>query len=184
MPRKPAQSKKAPPARTGRRSSFATSASERAFSAAADDLYARVRALVVEGRRRVFVAADTALVATYWNVGREIVEQQGGAGRSAYGDRLVDNISHRLTAEFGRGFTRVNLFYMRRFYLAFPNVHTLSEQLSWSHYRALIAVGDEAVLWGDPADGDPAVEEWAAAIGTINYEVVARVGRSVERRTT
>ncbi|MEK6312368.1 MULTISPECIES: alanine racemase [Curtobacterium] len=47
-----------------------------------------------------------------------------------------------------------------------------------------VQVGDEAVLWGDPADGDPAVEEWADAVGTINYEVVARVGRSVERRTT
>jgi alanine racemase len=47
-----------------------------------------------------------------------------------------------------------------------------------------VQVGDEAVLWGDPAAGDPAVEEWAAAIDTINYEVVARVGRSVERRTT
>jgi len=47
-----------------------------------------------------------------------------------------------------------------------------------------VSVGDEAVLWGDPADGDPAVEEWATAIDTINYEVVARIGRSVERRTT
>ncbi len=47
-----------------------------------------------------------------------------------------------------------------------------------------VRVGDEVVLWGDPANGDPAVEEWAAAVGTINYEVVARVGSSVERRTT
>lgn len=47
-----------------------------------------------------------------------------------------------------------------------------------------VRVGDEAVLWGDPANGDPAVEDWAAAIGTINYEVVARIGRSVERRTS
>lgn len=47
-----------------------------------------------------------------------------------------------------------------------------------------VQVGDEAVLWGDPANGDPAVEDWAVAVGTINYEVVARVGRSVERRTT
>jgi alanine racemase len=50
--------------------------------------------------------------------------------------------------------------------------------------EADVSVGDEVVLWGDPANGDPAVEEWAEAIGTINYEVVARVGRSVERRTT
>jgi alanine racemase len=48
---------------------------------------------------------------------------------------------------------------------------------------AAIAVGDEAVLWGDPERGVPAVEEWADAIGTINYEVVARLGRDLERRT-
>ncbi|MCJ1715607.1 alanine racemase [Microbacterium sp. M1A1_1b] len=47
-----------------------------------------------------------------------------------------------------------------------------------------VSVGDEVVLWGDPANGDPAVEDWAAAVGTINYEVVARLGRSIERRTT
>ena len=47
-----------------------------------------------------------------------------------------------------------------------------------------VAVGDEVVLWGDPANGDPAVEDWASAVGTINYEVVARLGRSIERRTT
>ncbi|ROP63226.1 alanine racemase [Curtobacterium sp. PhB130] len=49
---------------------------------------------------------------------------------------------------------------------------------------AEVAAGDEVVLWGDPANGDPAVEDWAAAVDTINYEVVARLGRSIERRTT
>lgn len=49
---------------------------------------------------------------------------------------------------------------------------------------APVAVGDEVVLWGDPATGVPSVEEWAAAIGTINYEVVARLGPDVPRRMT
>jgi alanine racemase len=47
-----------------------------------------------------------------------------------------------------------------------------------------VSVGDEAVLWGDPETGVPAVEEWADAVGTINYEVVARLGRDLERRTS
>ncbi|PZF62287.1 alanine racemase [Curtobacterium sp. MCBD17_034] len=49
---------------------------------------------------------------------------------------------------------------------------------------AEVAAGDEVVLWGDPAAGVPSVEEWAAAIGTINYEVVARLGPLLARRTT
>ncbi len=110
---------------------------------AENELYERVRAYIVEGRAKVYSAANVALIKTYWNVGREIVEKQGSAERSTYGDRLVEGVSRRLTAEFGRGYTRVNLFYMRRFFLAFPNVHTLCEQLNWSHYRTLITIEDE-----------------------------------------
>ena len=42
-------------------------------------------------------------------------------------------VPEKLTRDLGAGFTRVNLFYMRRFYLAFQKVHTLCEQLSWRH---------------------------------------------------
>ena len=105
-----------------------------------EELYTNVRSYIIEGRAKAYVAANTALVETYWKVGKEIVEKQGGAAKSAYGDHLVDGLARRLTIEFGRGYTRVNLFYMRRFYLAFPKVHTLCKQLSWSHYRTLITV--------------------------------------------
>jgi alanine racemase len=44
-----------------------------------------------------------------------------------------------------------------------------------------VEVGDEAVLFGDPATGAPAVEEWADAAGTINYEIVTRIGKRVQR---
>lgn len=46
---------------------------------------------------------------------------------------------------------------------------------------APIAVGDEAVLWGDPADGEPSVDDWADAAGSIAYELVTRLGRRVRR---
>ena len=51
----------------------------------------------------------------------------------AYGDGLIDELSKKLTAELGCGFTRVNLFNMRRFFLAFPIRHTLCDELSLSH---------------------------------------------------
>ena len=107
------------------------------------ELYENVRSILAKARATVYVAANAEMVKAYWNVGREIVEKQGGSGRSAYGDGLVDRLAVKLTAEFGPGYTRVNLFYMRRFYLAFPNVHTLCKQLTWSHYRALITVENE-----------------------------------------
>lgn len=46
---------------------------------------------------------------------------------------------------------------------------------------AAVRAGDEAVLWGDPAKGEPAVERWAEAAGTINYEIVTRLGHRPER---
>ena len=105
-----------------------------------DELYKNVRSIIVKARAKVYAAANTALVKAYWDVGREIVEKQGGEARSRYGDGLVARLSLKLTAEFGPGYKKVNLFYMRRFFLAFPKVHTLCKQLNWSHYRTLACI--------------------------------------------
>lgn len=105
--------------------------------------YAQVRDVFVQARQFVHKTANFAMVKAYWLVGKMIVEKQGGAAKAAYGDGLIDELSVRLTHDLGAGFTRVNLFYMRRFFLAFQNVHTLCEQLSWSHYRLLISVENE-----------------------------------------
>ena len=57
------------------------------------------------------------MVEAYWNVGREIVEKQGGKRHAKYGDALVKTLATRLTADFGAGFTAANLFNMRQYYL-------------------------------------------------------------------
>lgn len=107
--------------------------------------YRQVKGVIQEARKFVHVTANVAMVKAYWLVGKMIVERQGGAKKAKYGDGLVDSLAVKLTTEFGAGFRRVNLFAMRKFYLAFPNVQTLCEQLSWSHYRLLTAVeNDEA----------------------------------------
>jgi len=63
------------------------------------------------------------MVQAYWHVGRLIVEhEQGGRNRAAYGEAVLDDLSQRLSADFGRGFDVRNLRYMRQFHLAFPIV--------------------------------------------------------------
>ena len=104
------------------------------------ELYRSVRAIIARARAAVFVVANAAMVEAYWNVGREIVEKQGGRSKAKYGDGLIKGLSVKLTAEFGDGFTETNLRYMRLVYLAFPNRHTLCDKLSWSHYRTLVKV--------------------------------------------
>jgi predicted nuclease of restriction endonuclease-like (RecB) superfamily len=104
------------------------------------DLYSFARDLIVESRKNFYLAANFVMVETYWKIGRLIVEKQGGEERSAYGDGLINGLSERLTQEFGKGFDKTNLGRMRSFYLVFPNVDTLRQQLTWSHYRSLIRV--------------------------------------------
>ena len=108
------------------------------------ELYAHVRAYIASARETVYAVANSAMVEAYWNVGREIVEKQGGSGRAAYGDGLIDRIAAKLTAEFGPGYTRSNLRTMRQFYLMFPICHAVSGKLTWTHYRTLITVENEA----------------------------------------
>jgi hypothetical protein len=61
------------------------------------------------------------MTATYWEIGRRIVEfEQGGAERAAYGDALVERLAKDLTQRFGRGFSRQNLWQMRAFFRAWP----------------------------------------------------------------
>ena len=99
------------------------------------ELYANVREYIANAREKVYVAANSAMVEAYWNVGREIVEKQGGAERAAYGDGLIDRLSAKLTAEFGPDYTRSNLRNMMQFYLMFPICHAVSGKLTWTHYR-------------------------------------------------
>ena len=78
-----------------------------------NELFKNVRAILAKARAAVYVAANTAMVEAYWNVGRQIVEKQGGASRAKYGNGLIDLLAERLTAEFGPGFTRSHLRNMR-----------------------------------------------------------------------
>ena len=76
---------------------------------------------------------------TYLSVGRELSE----AGKK-YGEGIIKKYSEQLTKEFGKGYTETNLRYFRQFYL-FSKYHTVCDELSWSHYRVLLSVKDEAV---------------------------------------
>ena len=79
----------------------------------------------------------------YFEVGRLIVEAQGGEARAKYGNRLIKEYSIRLTNELGRGYNVTNLKNMRQFYLRFKKGRTLCDQLQWSHYRYLLPIDDD-----------------------------------------
>ncbi len=75
---------------------------------------------------------------TYWNIGRLIVEAQGGKKRAKYGDGLIKEWGLKLSEKYGRNYDKSNLSKMRKFYTTFPIVDALRPQLTWTHYRYIL----------------------------------------------
>jgi hypothetical protein len=125
-------------------------------------LLLEVSRLLEHARQSAGRAVNAVMSSTYWQIGWRIVEQeQKGSDRASYGEELVTYLAKDLTARFGRGFSRTNVFQMRQFFLAYrekiqapsgsseaePIVQTLSGlskaplfPLSWSHYVRLLTV--------------------------------------------
>ena len=92
-----------------------------------DGLLADVVHVISEARRSAGRAVNAAMTATYWLIGRRIIEEeQRGAARADYGDELVKRLAQDLSRRFGRGFSKRNLWQMRAFYLAWPLVKKAS----------------------------------------------------------
>ena len=85
-------------------------------------LFERVVSILEQARGNVVRAVNSHMVLAYWLIGREIVQQvQGGEERAEYGEKVVEELSSRLTERYGKGFSVTNLWYFKQFYLAFQN---------------------------------------------------------------
>ena len=87
--------------------------------------------------------ANKELVDCYWNVGRLLVEAQGGKEKAKYGNELIKKWADALTKEYGKGYNYTNLSRFRQFYLAFPIIAPLGQQLSWTIIRTILPIKDE-----------------------------------------
>ena len=81
-------------------------------------------------------------LSTYYNVGKLLIKAQGGEDRAKYGDGLIKEYSEKLTKELGKKYSVTTLKYMRMFYLLYKKSPTLSDLLSWSHYKELLSISD------------------------------------------
>ena len=105
--------------------------------------YEQIKRILSEARNKVYQTANFAMVEAYWNIGKSIVEQQGGEEKAEYGVRLIAELSKQMSTDFGKGFTVANLKNMRQFYLTFPKSYALRSELSQTHYRLLMRVENE-----------------------------------------
>ena len=120
----------------------------------------RVIALIEGARQRVAQVANIAQVYTNYEIGRQIVEEeQGGKRRAEYGKQILIDLSQKLTARFGRGWSAENLRKMRTFFLMYSEIHNSVVEidheeihssvveipkftLGWSHYLLLMRIAD------------------------------------------
>lgn len=109
-----------------------------------EDIYSEIKETLLLSRNQAYSAVNFAMVQAYWQIGRIIVEhEQDGKARAGYGKSVLQELSNRLTEDFGKGFSVRTLQQMRKFYVMFPNPNALRSQLTWTHYRLLLSVKNE-----------------------------------------
>ena len=107
------------------------------------DLLQNIGIALNNGRQKAVNQVNRAIVETNWNIGRYIVEyEQAGHEKAEYGSEILKRLSHDLIERYGKGFGMSNVNKMRKLYLTFPILQTLSAKLSWSHYVELLKIND------------------------------------------
>ena len=133
-----------------------------------------IRELLAGAHQRVALQINTELLATYWQVGRIIVEhEQNNQERAIYGRQTLKELSKELTKEFGRGFSVSNIQFMRRFYQTYQIQQAVSVKLSWSHYCELLTITDDdkrRFYEKESVNASWSLRELKRQIGTSLYE--------------
>ena len=79
------------------------------FEVISMEFYENIKKLINESRKHVVTYVNTTMLFTYWNIGKMIVEEQGGENKAKYGDKLIFELSKKMTFDFGKGFDERNL---------------------------------------------------------------------------
>lgn len=112
-----------------------------------DDILKDMCGIIESSQKAAYQAVNTALVQRNWLIGYRIAEEElKGENRAEYGSSVIKSLAKELTAEYGKGFTKTNLYYFYSFYKEYPEIfHSSSGKLllSWTHYRTLLQVNDK-----------------------------------------
>jgi predicted nuclease of restriction endonuclease-like (RecB) superfamily len=121
-----------------------------------------IRRMIDEARASVAAAVNTGLTMLYWHIGRRINQEVLKGSRADYGMQILATLSQELSDHYGKGFNYTALTRMVKFYESFQDekiVATLSQQLSWSHFRELLPL--EKTLQRDFYAEMCRVERWS-----------------------
>ena len=136
-----------------------------------------IKNLIQLARKKTFHAINSAMIETYWEIGRRIVEEeQNGQERAAYGQEIIKNLSFELTLEFGKGFSERSLRDYRQFYNCFQTIdiwRTAFAKLSWSHFQRVLKLSnDNARIYylNEAIENSWSIRTLDRQISTLYYE--------------
>jgi predicted nuclease of restriction endonuclease-like (RecB) superfamily len=110
------------------------------------DLYLNITKLISQTKQNIAISINSTLSILYWHIGKEISNKILKNNRADYGKNILKNLSIKLSNNYGKGYTKRNLDNMVKFYKIFNNyeiVHSLSTQLTWTHFKTIIYIDDK-----------------------------------------
>lgn len=149
-----------------------------------DTLFDRVAAILDEARSNVVRAVNSNMVIAYWLIGREIVQEiQGGEERAEYGKKIIEDLSAKLNARYGRGFSTTNLRYFRTFYVVYadrlPEIRQIGSGESGSKRHAQSGVLEDIAKSVEPSSGPVG---FSPVLGWSHYQALMGIENANERR--
>lgn len=115
-----------------------------------NDVFSDIQSIIETAQNQAYKAVDSILTQRNWLIGYRIAEEElAGHDRADYGTEVIKQLSKELTAKYGKGYDRSNLYHYVRFYKTYPKIIDTACRLShirltWSHYRVLLQVSDSA----------------------------------------
>ena len=142
----------------------------------ANKLYIDISNVLNEKRKQAYIAVSQSMLQAYWQIGKIIIEEeQNGELRSEHGKNVLQKLSDKLTAEFGKGFSVRTLQQMKKFYTLFPIANALRSQLTWTHYRSLLKVSNESKVLSIDNTGFASIGMFFLMISVLIVTFIATV---------
>lgn len=151
----------------------ATRAISRSSSLKYGELVSEISGLLEQARRGVARSVNAILTATYWEIGRRIVEhEQGGKARAGYGEELLVRLGNDLTKQHGRGFSWRNLYQMRLFYQGWEILQTPSAKFEARAICAAVSADSIASIIQTPSGKSRILQRPSAKLNAFSIPAV------------